>query len=212
MYKCTLIFALFFLSTPALHAQQSITIKTPIGTQQEMRLVPQGTFIFGSDEGDGFLSTQREEIFLPSFYMDTFEVTNALYLAFVQSQGADELFPNYDFDELRGGSLPVASVTWTQAQAYCNWAGLRLPTEAEWEKAARGTDGRTYPWGEGINRANANYGPNESPWSIYVGDDADGYEFSAPVGSFPDYVSLMVSMIYRATNMSGQQTYFHQIL
>ena len=112
-----------------------------------MVLVPAGAFTMGSEEGDDD-EQPVHHVFLDSFYLDTFEVTNgrfAKFVAAIQSEPpwgfADQETPVVDADR------PVRWVNWMDAIGYCLWAGKRLPTEAEWEKAARGTDGRVYPWG-----------------------------------------------------------------
>ena len=121
-----------------------------------MILVPEGTFIMGSDEGNYDEMPQRE-VYLDAFYMDEYPVTNADYKKFIDETGYDP--PNlslhwserYDWHERMypegQGDRPVVIVRWVDAMAYCDWAGKRLPTEAEWEKAARGTDARIWPWG-----------------------------------------------------------------
>jgi len=114
-----------------------------------MVLIPAGQFLYG-------LNNQRLK--LPTFYMDKYEITTRLYAAFMQATGHSE--PDY-WGKVRpasDGGLPVVGVEWADANAYCKWASKRLPTEQEWEKAARGTDGRTYPWGNTEpNRSLANY-------------------------------------------------------
>jgi formylglycine-generating enzyme required for sulfatase activity len=127
-----------------------------------MRLVPAGEFTMGSNEGDSD-EQPVHTVFLNSYYMDKYEVTNALYKACVDEDICTQP-PNitsYSRSRYYGGSAyvdyPVIYVDWSQANTYCEWRGARLPTEAEWEKAARGTDGRTYPWGEGIDCSRANY-------------------------------------------------------
>ncbi|HUQ10757.1 MAG TPA: SUMF1/EgtB/PvdO family nonheme iron enzyme [Steroidobacteraceae bacterium] len=106
-------------------------------------LVPAGKFVMGDDE-----SAPRREIFVEAFYMDRFEVTTARYSKFLEGTAAEFVPDLWDTLPADSGQLPVIGVSWTEANAYCRWAGRRLPTEAEWEKAARGTDARIYPWGD----------------------------------------------------------------
>ena len=127
-----------------------------------MRFVPAGSFTMGSLIGDA--SEQPvHTVNLSAFYIDKYEVTNARYKACVDeavcqpptgpsSSKHTSYYSNPEFND-----FPVIYVNWNMAQAYCAWRGARLPTEAEWEKAARGVDGRTYPWGEGISCSQANY-------------------------------------------------------
>ena len=122
-------------------------------------LVSAGNFTMGDD-----VESPRRELYLDAFYMDRYEVTTGRYAKFLAatgSVGAPEGWQALDIN--KGGELPVVGVDWNDATAYCKWAGRRLPTDAEWEKAARGTDGRRYPWGDAtptIERANhANASP-----------------------------------------------------
>jgi formylglycine-generating enzyme required for sulfatase activity len=135
--------------------------------------VPEGEFVMGS-ETIGRTYDPEHKVTLGPFWIDSTEVTNHQYAAFLQELG---LLKGSDPDWLKtvGGGLieqggfwmpwsggtywehPVVGVTWYGAQAYCKWVDRRLPTEAEWEKAARGTDGRTYPWGEVLDCQHANF-------------------------------------------------------
>jgi len=153
--------------------------------------IPAGEFPMGSDNGN---SDEKpvHKVDLDSFWIDRTEVTNAMYAKCVADKDActppsaersdkrDNYYGVSEFD-----SYPVVYVNWGQANAYCLWAERRLPTEAEWEKAARGTDGRTYPWGsESPNAKLLNYKAN-------VGDTTEG-------GKYPDGAS-----IYGAYDMAG---------
>lgn len=127
-----------------------------------MVLVPAGKFIMGSNNGDDN-QKPAHEVYLESFYIDKYEVTNALYeiclnagvCSPLKSESSNTRLSYYG--NVQYNDYPVIYVDWFQAKTYCEWRGARLPTEAEWEKAARGTDGKTYPWGEDINCSKANY-------------------------------------------------------
>jgi formylglycine-generating enzyme required for sulfatase activity len=142
----------------------------------EMVLVPAGEFTMGSDEYDDEKPIHR--VYLDAFYIDTYETTNALYERFARATGRP--LPRYWRDATANApSQPVTGVTWDDADAYCTWAGKRLPTEAEWEKAARGTDSRTYPWGQhwDARRANSDHGAGKA---AAVGSYVDG---ASPYGA-----------------------------
>ena len=144
-----------------------------------MRLVPAGEFMMGSNDG---LDNEKppHRVYVDAFYMDKFEATTSRYKRFLE--GADLKEPEYW--ETRGilssptweeyGDRPVVGVTWHDADAYCRHYGKRLPTEAEWEKAARGTDERKYPWGnQEPSRSRANYDEKRA-WEGYRTLSASG--------------------------------------
>ncbi|MHB8778748.1 MAG: bifunctional serine/threonine-protein kinase/formylglycine-generating enzyme family protein [Anaerolineales bacterium] len=126
-----------------------------------MRLVSAGEFTMGSVIGDTD-ELPVHQVYLDFYYMDTYEVTNGLYKACVDAgvcnppTSTSSYTRSYYYGNSEFEDYPVINVDWDMANAYCGWRGARLPTEAEWEKAARGPstgsgDGRTYPWGNGKN-------------------------------------------------------------
>lgn len=115
--------------------------------------IPSGSFIRGSHENAGRADERpRRTIHVDTFLIDKHEVTNAQYLNFIAATGHKEPLNVYGdgslFQVKDVARLPVVQVTWHDAADYCQWVGKRLPSEAEWEKAARGPDGRRYPWGD----------------------------------------------------------------
>jgi formylglycine-generating enzyme required for sulfatase activity len=138
-----------------------------------MMLVPAGKFIFGRGTPDS--PNPQQEVDLPAFYVDETEVSNKQYRAFCDATGHS--FPTQE--NAVGPDDPVASVTIDDAKAYAAWSHKRLPTEQEWEKAARGTDGRLYPWGN-------------TPWTTDIPSQLQ------PVTSFTERKSP-----YGALNMAG---------
>lgn len=109
-------------------------------------LITAGTFIMGDDE-----ESPRRELFVAAFYLDKYEVTVARYASFFRATGSLKPPEEWDSVDLKtGADLPVVGVDWHDANSYCQWAGRRLPTESEWERAARGADERKYPWGNDL--------------------------------------------------------------
>lgn len=118
---------------------------------------------------------------LPRFGIDRREVTVAEYHRCVTVGGCPSPLHPMGTPTYGEPTLPVTGVTWSAARAYCAWRGARLPTEAEWERAARGREARNFPWGEQYDPGRFNHGALTSECR----DDDDGYAFAAPVGSFP---------------------------
>ncbi|MCG3146431.1 MAG: Hercynine oxygenase [Gammaproteobacteria bacterium] len=187
------------LTRPALPTPAPPPVNTPAADASKitdakgipMALVPAGEFTMGSDSYDD--EKPVHQVYLDAFYMDVYEVTNAAYKTCVDagrctpphgtsSYTRSSYYGNSQFD-----NYPVINVDWNQANAYCEWRGAQLPTEAQWEKAARGTDGRIYPWGNDFQCRNGNF-DDETRLDAYVvpgGPNCDGYEDTSPVGNYP---------------------------
>jgi len=176
---------ILILPTPTLGIGSTITGEDGM----TLLYVPAGEFAMGSEDGE---ANERpvHKVSLDAFWIDQTEVTNKLYKACVSAgvckppssnhsalqqsncYGGSCIYPFDYYGDTKYDDYPVIYVNWNQAKAYCSWVGRDLPTEAQWEKAARGTDGRIYPWG--------NYEPNGTllNYNSIVGD-------TTKVGSYP---------------------------
>ncbi len=140
-----------------------------------MVLIPDGFFQMGSDMGDPD-EVPEHPVFISSFYIDQYEVTNAAYTRFLKAVDYSKPFVSvFDDDpaKLMNPEQIAVGMNWDGAAAYCLWAGKRLPTEAEWEKAARGETARTWPWGDEFDVRNAN-----------IKGEQDGYQYTGLPGQF----------------------------
>ncbi len=154
-----------------------------------MQFVPAGEFTMGSDSGD---SDEKpvHTVYLDAFWMDKYEVTNALYATCVNAGKCSRPSETKSytrsayFGNTQYNNYPVIYVDWNQAKQYCEWAGKRLPTEAEWEKAARGTDGRVYPWGNSFDGTRLNFCDKNCPFDWRDNNSDDGYADTSPVGNY----------------------------
>ncbi len=159
--------------------------------------VAAGDFVMGSNTGRDDERPQRS-VYLDAFELDRYEVTNLQYQRFRRAS-ARQAPPYWTGDTYPAGQAadPVVGVSWDDADAYCKWAGKRLPTEAEWEKACRGIDARTYPWGDEWEPARANIDladpagqageslPWDIAWRLLRVTPLPGQPGLRPVGSYP---------------------------
>ncbi|MDE3118626.1 MAG: SUMF1/EgtB/PvdO family nonheme iron enzyme [Nitrospirota bacterium] len=156
--------------------------KTIVGDDgREMVQIPEGPFTMGSKDGDPDEAPEHQ-VYLRTYYMDKKEVTQAEYERFVKMTKRGKPFiPVFEDDQAKilKPELPAMGMSWADAEAYCKWAGKRLPTEAEWEKAGRGEGKRRYPWGDDFGSGHAN-----------VDGDEDGFKDLSPPGSFESGRSL----------------------
>ena len=198
MRKCvSLLFIGLILTVLAAYDQSSVSSEPP----EDMVLIPAGEFIRGTDSEQANTDQKpAHQVYLDAFYIDKYEVTNAEYEEFILVGGYKKrefwteegwnFIQKFQFDAdewhqietpLQYGensvstdpNHPVIGVSWYEANAYAAWAGKRLPTEAEWEKAARGTDGRIYPWGNEMDFSKLSYFPHATKVQT-VGSFANG--------------------------------------
>jgi formylglycine-generating enzyme required for sulfatase activity len=168
--------------SPTIKPQLGSTLVSP-KDGMVMVYVPEGEFEMG-DKGLGSAEKPVHTVYLDGFWIDQTEVTHELYKVCVEQGGCDPPSNTDFYDDPSYANHPIVYATWLNANNYCEWAGRRLPTEAEWEKAARGTDGRWYPWGNTYDCPMANFGEcNPS---------------TSPVGSYPEGASP-----YGALDMAG---------
>jgi len=126
----------------------------------------------------------QRRIYLSTFQIDRFEVTNRDYRRCVRRGRCTAIPAPSRLGAFARPDAPVVNVTWTQAAAYCRFVGKRLPTEAEWEKAARGPFGRVWPWGAHWHERACNHGTLHPVQSLFHGSRTDGFYWVAPVGWF----------------------------
>ena len=164
-----------------------VDIKTSETDGMTQMYIPEGEFFMGKGEVRKNDNSPQHIVYLDAFWMDKYEVSNAMYLKCMQDGACSEMVSdNTTYNNWIYRNHPITYVTWEQANVYCQWAGRRLPTEAEWEKAARGTDGRKYPWGnEAPNARLANFDGSMIHEAVSV--------YRYPLGASP----------YGVLNMSG---------
>src|SRR5581483_9579093 len=132
----------------AYRGNSMVQIRFSSKDQMDQIYVPAGEFVMGSNSRASGKSTKEHKVYLDSYWIDQIEVTNAMY-ALCYRAGECRHTAHYDkyFDDPAYADYPVHYINWYDAQAFCTWEGGRLPTEAEWEKAARGVKDFRYPWG-----------------------------------------------------------------
>lgn len=204
------------LSQPR-HEDLARVVPLPTGYDVDMVLIPAGSFPRGM-EGEEFDEQPVREIYLDAYLIDKYEVTAAQWNEYQQDTGA--MLPEWT---LQSGQSrrdhPIVFVTWQDAHDFCEWAGKRLPSEAEWERAARCDDGRKYPWGDGLDAFRANFFESFDPYERSVGtilattpvgffDGSLRDGFQTRSGASPFGVHDMVGNVWEWTNDWYHSSYY----
>ncbi|GAB1471599.1 hypothetical protein MASR2M66_24770 [Chloroflexota bacterium] len=184
------------------------TVEPPLDVQEDkadMVIIPAGEFIMGSDKGDEN-EAPAHVVYVDAYLIDRNEVTNGDYKLCVRagvcqsplkitSRTRPQYYGNIQFDE-----YPVIYVDWGMAKTYCEWRAARLPTEAEWEKAARSESSFIYSWGDAFACHKGNFDDEDQidPYVVPGGLNCDGYPDTAPVSSYPAGASM-----YGTLDMNG---------
>jgi len=202
------------VAPPPAPASPSPTSPPSVSRYSDMALVPAGEFMMGCnpdvDTGCPIDEKPYHKVYLDAFYIDKYEATVNQYTTCVQEGKCSKpktigLMGDCNWGDPQRGQHPMNCIGWEQAKVFCEWAGKRLPTEAEWEKAARGTDGRIYPWG--------NDTPNCSLAIMDDGGPGCRQKSTWPVGSKPNGVSPygvfdMAGNVWEWTADSYQADYY----
>ena len=199
LFRCLLI--VFLLSACSKKTEKESL--QPSGTiEYEFVLIPGGSFIMGNETSgdDTYVDDYPHQVYIDSFYIDKYEVTNAHYFEFCEATGHS--YPEFWDKGIYNSGLdhpdnPVTGVAWADAQAYAQWRGWRLPTEAEWEYAARGgLAGKNFPLGDDMDSTMANYYPTRGQ-TLPVGTfTPNGYGLHDMAGNVVEWVNDFYSKDY----------------
>ena len=180
-----------FTYTPALGIGSTWTYPAD---RMVMLDVPKGEFRMGNNSS-GLDENPVHTVYLDAYWIDKTEVPNAMYAKCVTSEVSrpspnnSSLTHSSYYTDSQFANYPVIYVDWNKANAYCQWAGARLPSEVEWEKAAHGTDERAYPWGDSFNETLVIFCDKNCIFDWADKNFDDGYIDTSPVGSYPYWAS-----------------------
>jgi len=195
--------------SPTSEIRKKDAVKLDPGKYPGMVYIPPGEFTMGTNPKQekaypaslGFTNapyhneSPARKVYLDGFYIDKYEVTIGEYAKFVESTGREFPEPIQGLNIDKYKNYPMSCVTWYDASDYAKWANKLLPTEAEWEKAARGTDGRRYPWGNKIDPKKANFSKKGIfPVGTYK-EDVSFYGVQGMGGSLDEWVRVLVRNI-----------------